>query len=52
MPMFHVCIKFSRQNGKECQTNFIRINVCITDKTEEETHSMVRSKSDQERVCL
>lgn len=49
-PQFIICIKLFRQNGEECQTNFVRIKVCITDKTEEEAHSMKRSKSDQERV--
>jgi len=35
---------------QEVSTNFTRINVCITDKVEEEMHGMVRSKSDQKRV--
>lgn len=41
--------RMERHMKQGVSTNFTRINVCITDKAEE-THDMIRSKSDQERV--
>lgn len=42
--------RMERHMKQGVSTNFTRINVCITDKAEEETRDMIRSKSDQERV--
>lgn len=42
--------RMKRSMKQGVSTNFTRINVCITDKAEEETHGMIRSKSDQKRV--
>lgn len=44
--------RMERRMKQGVSTNFTRINVCITDKAEEETHDMIRGKSDQERVGL
>lgn len=42
--------RMKRSTKQGVSTNFTRINVCITDKAEEETHGMIRSKSNQKRV--
>lgn len=44
--------RMSRSMKQGVSTNFTRINVCITDNAEGESHGIIRSKTDQKRVWL